>query len=109
MNDVPTAKPLSGMDEVRARFQNLHELVLAARARLDRNYWDYLIGGAETETTVRRNRLAIDSLAFRPRILRNVNTTDTSATFLKRRFTIPVALAPIGSIERFDPAATVDV
>jgi hypothetical protein len=76
----------------------------AARAKLDRNVWDYLIGGAETETTVRRNRLAIDSLAFRPRILRNVNVTDTSATFLKRKFTMPVALAPIGSIERFDPA-----
>ena len=109
MNDVSTAKPLSGMDEIRNRFQNLHEIVLAARAKLDRNYWDYLIGGAETETTVRRNRLAIDSLALRPRVLRNVNVTDTSATFLKRKFTMPVALAPIGSIERFDPAATAAV
>src|SRR5215212_5648641 len=109
MNDVSNAKPLSGMDEVRHRFHNLHEIVLAARAKLDRNYWDYLIGGAETETTVRRNRLAIDSLAFRPRILRNVHVTDTSATFLKRKFTMPVALAPIGSIERFDPAATAAV
>jgi glycolate oxidase len=105
MNDASSAK-LSGMDEVRERFQNLHEIVLAARAKLHRNIWDYLIGGAETETTVRRNRLAIDSLAFRPRVLRNVNDTDTSASFLKRKFKMPVALAPIGSIERFDPAAT---
>src|SRR5258708_29372120 len=109
MNDVSNAKPLSGMNEVRDRFHNLHEIVVAARAKLDRNFWDYLIGGAETETTVRRNRLAIDSPAFRPAILRNVNTTDTSATFLKRKFTMPVALAPIGSIERFDPAATAGV
>src|SRR5258708_12124757 len=109
MNDVSNAKPLSGMNEVRARFLNLHEIVVAARAKLDRNFWDYLIGGAETETTVRRNRLAIDSLAFRPRILRNVHITDTSATFMKRKFTLPVALAPIGSIERFDPAATAAV
>src|SRR5262245_40624956 len=105
MNDSSNVK-LTGMDEVRERFHNLHEIVIAARARLDRNYWDYLIGGAETETTVRRNRLAIDSLAFRPRILRNVNDTDTSASFLKRKFTMPVALAPIGSIDRFDPAAS---
>ena len=106
MNDVQNAKPLEGMDAVRDRFHNLHEIVAAARDRLDRNVWDYLIGGAETETTVRRNRLAIDSLALRPRVLRNVNVTDTSAKFLKRSFTMPVALAPIGSIERFDPAAT---
>jgi len=109
MNNVSTAKPNQGIDHVREQFHNLHEFVAVARARLDRNVWDYLIGGAETETTVRRNRLAIDSLAFRPRILRNVHVTDTSATFLKRKFTMPVALAPIGSIERFDPAATAAV
>ena len=109
MNVVPSVKPLKGLEEIRDRFQNLHEIVAAARAKLDRNIWDYLIGGVETETTVRRNRLALDSLAFRPRILRNVNSTDASAKFLKRTFKMPVALAPIGSIERFDPAATAAV
>ena len=97
------------MDQIRDRFQNLHEIVAAARAKLDRNVWDYLIGGAETETTVRRNRLALDSLALRPRVLRDVNTTDTSGKFLGRTLKMPVALAPIGSIERFDPAATAAV
>jgi isopentenyl diphosphate isomerase/L-lactate dehydrogenase-like FMN-dependent dehydrogenase len=109
MNDVQNAKPLQdahrSIEHVREQFQNLHEFVAVARARLDRNVWDYLVGGAETETTLRRNRLAIDSLAFRPRILRNVNFTDTSTTFLGRKVTMPVALAPIGSIERFDPGA----
>jgi len=93
----------TAFEPVRERFQNLHEIVAAARDRLDRNVWDYLIGGAETETTLRRNRLAIDSLALRPRILRNVSTTDTGTTFLGRRIAMPVLLAPIGSIERFDP------
>ena len=105
MNDVLTERPSPNLDQVRNRFQNLHEFVSAARARLDRNYWDYLIGGAETETTVRRNRQALDSLAFRPRVLRNVNFTDTGTTFLGRKLTMPIALAPIGSIERFDAAA----
>jgi len=109
MNDVQNVKPVHNMDEVRERFQNLHEMVAAARTKLDRNAWDYLIGGAETETTVRRNRLALDSLALRPRVLRDVNSTDTAGTFLKRTFKMPVALAPIGSIERFDSAATLAV
>ena len=34
------------------RFQNLHEFVKVARQNLDRNNWDYLIGGSETETTL---------------------------------------------------------
>jgi glycolate oxidase len=109
MNDVQTARLHTGLDEVRNRFQNLHEFVAVARARLDRNAWDYLIGGAETETTLRRNRLALDTLALRPRVMRNVSTTDTGSTFLGRKLTMPVALAPIGSIERFDPAATLTV
>jgi isopentenyl diphosphate isomerase/L-lactate dehydrogenase-like FMN-dependent dehydrogenase len=104
MNDVSNARPPDSMDHVRERFQNLHEFVAVARARLDRNVWDYLIGGAETETTVRRNRMAIETQAFRPRVLRDVNPTDTSGSFLGRKLTMPVALAPIGSIERFDPA-----
>src|ERR1700710_545783 len=105
MNDASASQPLQGIDHVREQFHNLHELVAVARAKLDRNVWDYLIGGAETETTVRRNRLALDSLAFRPRVLRDVNGTDTRTTFLGRKIAMPVALAPIGSIARFDAAA----
>src|SRR3954467_5658573 len=106
MNAASPPQPLQGIDHVREQFHNLHEFVAVARAKLDRNVWDYLIGGAETETTVRRNRLALDSLALRPRILRNVGTTDTSGTFLGHKLKMPVAPPPIGSIERFDPAAT---
>src|SRR4029079_14959616 len=43
------------------------------------------------------------------RVLRDVNPTDTSSMFLGRKLTMPVALAPIGSIERFHPAACVAV
>src|SRR5579872_6871789 len=90
-------------------FQVLHEIIAKARQKLNQNDWDYIAGATETETTLRRNRLALDSLAFRPRVLRNVNGTDTSGKFLGRKITMPVALAPIGSIERFDPNACISV
>src|SRR6267143_817994 len=83
------------------RFSTLHEIVRAARTNLAPGPWDYLIGGAETETTLRRNRQALDSLAFRPRVLRDVSAVDASATFFGRPTRIPVMLAPIGSIETF--------
>ncbi|HUN50855.1 MAG TPA: alpha-hydroxy acid oxidase [Candidatus Sulfotelmatobacter sp.] len=82
-------------------FQTLHELVKKARQNLNRNNWDYLIGGAETETTLRRNRLALDTIAFRPRVLRDVSRIDASTSFLGRRLRLPVVLAPIGSLELF--------
>src|SRR5438128_1246366 len=83
------------------KFSPLHEIVRAARNNLAPGPWDYLIGGAETETTVRRNRLALDSIAFRPRVLRDVSKIDTTSTFFGRPVRIPVMLAPIGSIETF--------
>ena len=60
-------------------FLTLQEIVAAARANLPPGPWSYLVGGAETETTVRRNRMALDSIAFRPRVLRDVSRIDTGA------------------------------
>ncbi|MCP5150091.1 MAG: alpha-hydroxy-acid oxidizing protein [Ectothiorhodospiraceae bacterium] len=84
-------------------FLVLHEFVKAARERLDPGPWDYLIGATETETTLRRNRHAIDALAFRPRVLRDVSEIDLSGSLLGMRTRIPVMLAPIGSLQDFDP------
>jgi len=86
------------------RFQTLQEIVKAARQNLAPGPWDYLVGGAETETTLRRNRQALDSIALRPRVLRDVSKIDCTASLLGRRIRIPVMLAPIGSIESFDAA-----
>jgi len=88
----------SGLEE---RFQTLHEIVQAARANLAPGPWDYLVGGTETETTLLRNRQALDSVAFRPRVLRDVSRVDVSGTWLAQPVRLPVMLAPIGSIESF--------
>ena len=45
-------------------FQTLHEIVAKARQNLNQNDWDYIVGATETETTLRRNRLALDQLAL---------------------------------------------
>ena len=81
------------------KYLALHEFVKAAKNRLDANLWDYLVGATETETTMRRNRMGIDALAFRPRVLRNVETVDTRATVLGQELRLPVILAPIGSLQ----------
>jgi len=79
----------------------IHEIIDTAAANLDRDTWDYIAGGAESETTVWRNRFAIDSLALRPRVLRDVASIDPSTTLLGQRLRIPVVLAPLGGAETF--------
>jgi len=86
-----------------ADYQTLHEFVHSARGKLDQNIWDYLIGGASTETTVRRNRLALDRIALRPRVLRNVSQVDARQPFLGHDLRLPLAFSPVGSLDSFHP------
>jgi isopentenyl diphosphate isomerase/L-lactate dehydrogenase-like FMN-dependent dehydrogenase len=82
-------------------FQTLHEIVKKARQNLDQNDWDYIVGGTESETSLRRNRMALDSLAFRPRVLRDVSRIDAAVERFGRRLRLPVVLAPVGALEVF--------
>lgn len=75
------------------------EIVTIARRNLTQDVWDYLTGGAESEMTMRRNRHAIDSYAFIPRVLRDMSSIDPSGTTLGQKVRIPVLLAPIGSLQ----------
>ena len=84
-------------------YQTLHEFLRDARQRLPDNIWDYLIGATETETTMRRNRLALDQIALRPRICRDVAKVDTSGSLFGMKMRVPVMLAPVGSLESFTP------
>lgn len=90
-------------------FVTNQEIIVAARKNLDEHAWAYLSGGAESETTMRRNRLGLDCLAFRPRILVDVSRIDASTTFLGHKLKIPVMLAPIGSLQIITPDGGVAV
>src|SRR5262245_52535671 len=79
------------------------ELVALAKAKLSAPSWDFIVGGAETETTILRNRHALDAIAFRPRVLRNVDATDLSVKFLKSKQRLPVLLAPLASLTDIHP------
>ena len=90
-------------------FTTLGEIVKKAKETLTAKAWDALTGGAEAENTLRRNRLSLDSLAFRPRILRDMRQIDLGRTFFGQRLRIPVAMAPIGSLADFHPEGAVAV
>ena len=88
---------------------NLHEIIAKARQNLNQNDWDYIVGGVETETTLRRNRMALDTIAFRPRVLRDVSRVDASVSQFGRKLRLPVVFAPVGSLESFHAAGAESV
>ncbi len=83
-------------------FKSLTEMVQLAQANLDRESWDYLMGAADSETTLKRNRLSIDSLQFRPRVLHDVHDVQVATSLLGQDLRMPVFLPPIGSVQLFE-------
>jgi isopentenyl diphosphate isomerase/L-lactate dehydrogenase-like FMN-dependent dehydrogenase len=105
----PEQATAAAMASGTGNFLNLHEIVAKARANLDQNNWDYIVGGTESETTLRRNRMALDSVALRPRVLRDVSKIDASVDYFGRKLRLPVMLCPVGSLESFHAAGAASV
>ena len=92
-----------------AEFQTNTEMIVQARHNASQDVWNYISGGTESETTMRGNRPGLDSLALRPRILRDVQIIDTSATVLGHKIRILVMLAPLGSLPIMTPEGSLAV
>src|SRR4051794_23754711 len=84
-----------------ADWQTIPEILPAARLALSPPAWAFSGSGPETEVTVRRNRSAFEGLALLPRVLRGVASRDLSTSFLDHHLSLPIMLAPVGSIGMF--------
>jgi isopentenyl diphosphate isomerase/L-lactate dehydrogenase-like FMN-dependent dehydrogenase len=82
-------------------FLSLQEIVAAARRNLSQDLWDHLSGGSDSETTLARNRQALDGLALRQRVLVDVRNIDITTTLLGQKLSTPVFLAPVGGFVGF--------
>ena len=85
----------------------MEPIIIEARRRLSQGAWDYLVGGTESETTLRQNRAGWDRLAFKPRVLVDVSRVDASTTVLGHRIRIPVILAPVGGLAGMHPRGAI--
>ena len=90
-------------------YDTLHEFIKGAKMRTHPDAWDYLTGGTETETTLKRNRAALDRIALRPRVLRDVSDIDASTTFLGKKVRLPVMIGPVGGLGSFHEEAGIEV
>jgi isopentenyl diphosphate isomerase/L-lactate dehydrogenase-like FMN-dependent dehydrogenase len=79
------------------RCYNIADLRERARRRLPLGIWEYAERGVEDEGGMARNRAAFDAITFRPRVLRGVETIDTSTEIFGKRVPFPFAVAPTGA------------
>ena len=81
----------------------LSELEIRARQALAAPVWDYVDGGSGSETSLRRNRRALDRLAIEQRILVDVREVDLSTELLGVTLPTPIIVAPVGGLFRIHP------
>lgn len=79
-----------------SRYASIADLRLRARRRTPRAIFDYVDGAADDEISLKRSRALFRELQFQPRVLRDVSEVDTSASFLGRPASHPMAFAPTG-------------
>jgi isopentenyl diphosphate isomerase/L-lactate dehydrogenase-like FMN-dependent dehydrogenase len=91
------------------RFVTLPEIRRAARQRVPREAWNFGAGGAETETTLRRNRRHLDRLALQQNVLVDVREIDLRTSLLGVPLSSPVAIAPMGGLVLFHPEGDVEM
>ena len=91
-----SSNPLGLEKKAPGQFDTLQEIALAAHRKLPPPVWDHLMGGADSEMTLRRNRAGLDALALRQRVLVDVRKIDLGTTLLGQKLSFPVFPAPVG-------------
>jgi (S)-mandelate dehydrogenase len=81
-----------------ARTWSIDDLRRLAKRRLPRAVFDFIDGGAETESTLRANRAAFERVRFLPKVLVDVSQVNTSTTILGGPSKLPLAIAPTGAV-----------
>jgi L-lactate dehydrogenase (cytochrome) len=77
-----------------ARCHNFADFRRLAQARLPAPIFNYIDGGADDETTLKRNTTAFQSCDLVPSVLTGVGEVDLSVTVMGQRLALPVYCSP---------------
>jgi L-lactate dehydrogenase (cytochrome) len=75
---------------------NIDDYRELARRRLPHFLFEYIDGGAFSETTLRSNSSDLQKILLRQRVLRDVSQVSTETTLFGQKMAMPIGLSPIG-------------
>jgi L-lactate dehydrogenase (cytochrome) len=79
------------------RILSLDDFERAARRHLPRMLYGFVSGAAETDASLRDNRVAFGELGFVTRVLADVTERQTGRRLLGRHYAAPFGIAPMGA------------
>src|SRR5664279_2272231 len=77
---------------------NIYDLTEMAQRRLPKGLFEFMHRGNDDEIAVRDNRIALDRIKLRPRVLRDVSGRNQEITLFGKTQKMPVIIAPTGSV-----------
>lgn len=80
------------------RAASIDDLRALAKSRLPRFAFDFIDGGAESETGLARNRRALDEVLLAPRYMVDLTRIETETEIFGRTYAAPFGVAPMGFI-----------
>lgn len=75
---------------------NIDDYRELARRRLPHFLFEYIDGGAFSETTLRSNSSDLQKIMLRQRVLRDVSKISTETTLFGQKMAMPIGLSPVG-------------
>lgn len=75
---------------------NIDDYRTLARKRLPHFLFEYIDGGAFSETTLRNNSTDLQTIVLRQRVLRDVSSVSTATTLFGKEYSMPLGLSPVG-------------
>ena len=82
---------------------NFEDFIKLAKKKLPAPIFHYIDGGADDETTLKRNTNSFDDCDLIPNILRSVGEPDLSTTVFGRKIDMPIFLSPTAMQSLYHP------
>ena len=76
----------------------VEDLRQRAKKRVPKPLLDYVEAGSYSEGTLKRNSADLAKIGIRQRVMRDVSNRDLSTTLFGEKLSLPVVLAPVGSL-----------
>jgi isopentenyl diphosphate isomerase/L-lactate dehydrogenase-like FMN-dependent dehydrogenase len=87
----------------------LEEIKAVAGKKVKQEVWEWINGGTETEFTLQRNRLALEKIMLRLRVIHGLETANTSVKILGQTVKTPIIVAPFANMGRVHPEAEIAI
>ena len=98
------AQELSGQGVMVDRLEdalNVFDLEVVMKSRISPGHWAYMAQGADDLGTIAANRAGFTKIQLRPKRLVDVRNVDMSIELFGQRYSAPLLLCPVGTLQMF--------